>query len=289
MSHVKRHHAFVNNFAKFNECFDIYCRGRFEQEESQVIRKLIKALTSSLVFQEIGGSLKVLSVRDGKFDILFIEELIKHTLPQGLKVTWTVIDPNRLAVLEFRKTLQAYDFEIPGVEFVWAERKFEEFVATAETKKRRYNLILFMNCLYYMNADYTIRKSCCNLLSQPGAIFLSEVGANNIAHQILKKFELGFGVMSAGDATRTAGKSFPLRKKKLTVDLKLDVTDLFHEESRNSANKLLQFILQSDKIDGQMEQEVTEFIQTRSWPEKNEIGEEMFMASNETTFFLVFN
>lgn len=293
MSRINSQLAFVDDFSRFNECFDVFCRGRFEQERSLSVEKLIKGLTNSHVFDNLGDRLNVLSVGsgNGKFDILFVEELTQHTLARNCRIRWTVVDPNRPAIREFKKTLKAYDFEIPGVDFVWVENRFEDFVKVAETKKRRYSLVLFMNCFYYMNADYALKKSCGHLLAQPGAIFISEVGAKSIAHQIHKEFRVGYGVMSAEEAIRKMATNFPLKTKKFTVELKLNVTDLFSEENKNAGDKLLQFLLHANPsdLDDQMKQTIRDYIQANSWQEKKRGGGETYVASNETTLHLVFN
>ena len=293
MSRAKKQVAFVDDFQNFNECFAVFCKGRFEQERSSVIHKLVKTLTTSSVFQNLGDRFNVLSVGagNGKFDILFIEEFTQHTLEQNCRVRWTVVEPNKLAIREFKKTIKAFDFEIPGVDYLWVEHKFEDFIKTAETKKRRYNLILFMNSLYYMDPDFALKKACSNLLAQPGAIVISEVGANNIAHQIQKEFRVGFGVMSAEEAIRKTAGLLPLRTKKFTIDLKLEVSDLFSEETLDAGNKLLQFLLQSDSeaVGDQVRQKVKEFIQAHSWQEKSRGKSEHYVASNEITLHLVFN
>ena len=288
MSVSKKRVPFVEDFVSFNESYKAFCRGRFEQERS-LIKRLTKALATTGAFEMTGSVYQVLSVGAGcgRFDTLFVEELTQHTLAKDCQVKWTVVDPNKPAINEFKKTLRAYDFEIPGVDFAWVDSKFEDYVKSLDADKKEYNLVLFAHCLYFMEAEKALKATCKSLLAKNGSVFVVAGSKESMAQRVLKEFRGSTETIFIEEAIKRISVQFSLQLKNVVVDSKVKVTEIFAEDN-SMGTSLLKFLLRSSlkSVSAGKMKKVIEFIKRLSWTETVEDQEEYF-ASNETIAYML--
>ena len=294
---------FVENHKEYADSFQVYCRHHGEQQQVWVENELMKRLRDAFTRQSHGpkSEFKILAVgaNSGSFDILLIRALFSHAkeLVEGKKVTYTVVEPNAVAIDEFKHNVSSQGGVFQNIKFNWINKRIEEFFEGKEAE--RYDLIQFVHVLYYVESEEEILKSAYEkFLASPGCILTVVVTEKNIWRQLIKPFALKIPSLVVNQPTNVELSEVCKRNgwEYETFEGKLDVevTEVFDERSETDSVglALLKFFLQlngepKEKLGKEIMSEVMEFFVRISW-EKIKDGKKRFFVNDDDGILLTY-
>jgi len=270
---------FVASEVEYNDIFEVFTRGRREQEkvwlENDVVPKLCEAFTQGKL--TLQSTFKVLAVGSGKgsFDCLLLKTLFSHAkeLIQGRQVIYTVVEPNAAAIDDFRNNVSTQDV-FRNVKFNWVNKGMQEFFDADEPE--RYDFIHFVHVLYYVRNEEEILKSAYEkFLACPGCILAIVGNEGDIWVNLMESFKTKVQSLSSelhyptnkelSEICKRSGWAFDTFSGKLD----LEVTEIFIEGDP-IGEAMIKFFLHinedpKERFGEELISEVMEFFRRMSW------------------------
>ena len=281
----------------YNDVFEIFTRSRREQEKIWVENDLVSKITEHFRPSPWKSQFKVLAVGSGvgSFDCLFIKALFTHgkELIEGKQVIWTVVEPNTIAINEFKQKVSSEDAIFQNVSFSWVNKGFEEYLEVTEPEQ--FDLIHFMHVLYYVNEEIVLKNSYDKFLGSPGCILAAVGTEGDIWEHIIKSFKLKIPSLSLKQPTNIQLSEICARNGWVceTFDAKLDqeVTDIL-KNGDPKGEALLKFFFHinenpSELYGKELMSEILEFFREMSW-EKIKDGKKCSFVKEDEGILLVY-
>ena len=127
----------------------------------------------------------------GSFDTLLIKALFSHAkeLVEGKQVTYTVIEPNAVAIDEFKRNISIQGGAFQNIKFYGINKRIEEFLETRGPE--RYDLIQFVHVHYYAETEEKLLNTAYEkFLASPGCILAVCAAEGNIWRLFVESFKL---------------------------------------------------------------------------------------------------
>ena len=292
---------FVETADQYNSIFEAFTRGRREQEKVWIDNELVPKLLK--VFKLEGSvkksEFKVLAVGSGvgSFDCLLIKALLTHgkEMIKGKQIMWTVVEPNAMAIDEFKKKVSSDADICHSVSFTWINKGVEDFLQVTEPEE--YDLIHFIHILYYVEEEVVLKKSYEKFLGTPGCMVIAVGSEGDIWVNLIKSFrskipsltsELHYPTnIELSEICRTNGWANEVFNGKLD----LEITEIFNEGDPKG-EAILKFFLHINedprkKFRKELISEIMEFFQKMSW-KKEKNGEKSFFVNDDVGLLLIY-
>ena len=293
---------FVACEVEYNDIFDVFTRGRREQEkvwlENDLMPKLCEAFTQEKL--ALQPAFKVLAVGSGKgsFDCLLIKTLFSHAkeLVQGKQLIYTVVEPNAAAIDDFKNNVSSQDAVFRNVKFNWVNRGMQEFLDVDDPEL--YDFIHFAHVLYYVKNEAEILKSAYEkFLACPGCILAVVGSEGDIWVNLMESFKAKIPSLSSelhyptnkelSEICRRSGWAFQTFSGKLD----LEVTEIFIEGDP-IGDAMLKFFLHVNEdpkktFGEELISEVMEFFRKMSW-ESIVDGKQCFFVNDDEGILFIY-
>ena len=269
-------YQFISNEVEYSDIFELFSRGRLEQQRVTVVNKYIPKLLENVKPGKLDNVFNVLAVGPGigAFDLLLLEEL--HNLVPTCKISWTVVEPNAAAIETFKEKIKEKKSKLPNVEFVWINRGFEEYLDQQENDMK-FHFIHFVHCLYYMNEERILKETYNKLLEKSG-LLLAVVGSEgDIWVELMQNFKDRIPSLTTELHYPTNEDLAAIIKKQgwpcetFKGKLDLEITEIL-VEGDPAGLAMLQFFLHTKEdprkeISHELMSQVVEFFKSQSWEE----------------------
>ena len=278
---------------EYNDVYAIFTRNRREQEKVWVEYELVPKITQFFrpKYSPSKSQFKVLAVgsNEGSFDCLFIKALFTHgkELIEGKEVTWTVVEPNTIAINEFKQRVSSEGGIFQNVKFSWINKGLEEFLEVTELEQ--FDLIHFIHVLYYLDEERMLKDSYTKLLRSPGCIVAAVGTEDDVWDHLIKSFKTKIPPFSFKQPTNIELSEICKRNGWVceTFDGKLDleITEIFNDGDP-IGEALLKFFFQinkspKEKYGEKLMSEVKEFFRKVSWEKIKDGKKCCFVKGNE--------
>ena len=268
---------FVENHKEYNDIYEIFTRNHREQEKVWIDNDLVPKLLK--VFKLEGSvkksEFKVLAVGSGvgSFDCLLIKALLTHgkEMIKGKQIMWTVVEPNAMAIDEFKKKVSSDADICPSVSFTWINKGVEDFLQVTEPEE--YDLIHFIHILYYVEEEVVLKKSYEKFLGTPGCMVIAVGSEGDIWEYIVNSFKIKIPSLGFKQPTNLQlsefGKSNGWPYDMFDGKVSLEITEIFDEKDPKG-EALLKFFFHTnedprDKFGKELMSEIMEFFRKMSW------------------------
>jgi len=286
--------VYVQNHKEYVDSFQVLTRHRGVQQQVWVENDLMKRLCD--VFKHENASPKpefnILAVgaNTGSFDTLVIKALYSHAkkLVEGKQVTYTVVEPNAVAIDEFKRNVSSQGGMFQNIKFNWINKHMEEFLETEGPE--RYDLIQFVHVIYYAESEEQILKSAYeNFLASPGCILTVVVTEENIWRQLIKPFALKIPSLVVKQSTNVELSEICKRNgwEHATFDgkMELEVTEVFNEADP-VGQAILKFLFHMnedprEKLGKEIMSEILEFFGKMSCEKMKDGKKHFFVQEND--------
>ena len=292
---------FVENAGEYNNILEVFVRGRREQETVWVENQLVPKITQFFrpKYSPSKSQFKVLAVgsNEGTFDRLFIKALFTHgkELIEGKEVTWTVVEPNTIAINEFKQKVSSEGGIFQNVKFSWVNKGMEEFLEV--TGPEQFDLIQFIHVLYYVDEERMLKNSYDKLLGSPGCILAAVGSEGDIWVNLMKSFKVKIPSLASELHYPTNIELSEICKRNgwscETFDGKLDleITEIFNDGDP-IGEAMLKFFFHineepKEKYGEKLMSEVIQFFRKMSW-EKMKDGKKSFFVKDDAGLLLIY-
>ena len=287
--------GFLDHEDEYNSLFQVFGRGRLEQQQVWVDEELIPKLAKSSKLGEpvVDSELRVLAVGSGigAFDCLLIEALQTRAAEflQGRQIIWTVVEPNASAIEKFKERIASKSALFEKVKFIWMNESIEDFLSSRNSIK--YHFIHFMHVLYYVDAEKALRNAYELCLENQGCMLVAVGSKNDIWVNLIESFKSKIPSLTSeltyptnvviGDIAKRNGWQYDMFVGKLD----LEVTELF-EEGNPQGEGMLQFFLHINedarkKYGREVVSDVIDFFKGMSWETGDGDKKKAFVNDNE--------
>ena len=284
---------FVENRNEYNDTYDIFTRGRREQEQLWSQNMLVPKLVEFFKPKKSETDFKVLAVGSGvgSFDCMLLEVLFTcgKELVEGKQTTWTVVEPNESAIEKFKQDVASKSGIFEKVKFKWVNKDVEKFLEVGDGEQ--YDFIHFVNVLYYVNEEIVLKNAYEKFLKKPGCMFIVVGSEDDIWVNLIKSFKSKIPSLENELHYPTNIELSEICKRNEwafeTFDGKLDVevTEVF-EEGNPQGEALLKFFLHihedpKKKYGEALVAELIEFFHKMSWEKMKDGKKRHFVNDNE--------
>ena len=285
---------FVENHKEYVDSFQVLCRHRGEQQQVWVENELMKRLRDAFMYQNPSpkSEFKILAVgaNTGSFDTLLIKALFSHAkeLVEGKKVTYTVVEPNAVAIDEFKHSVSSQGGVFQNIKFNWINKCMEEFLEAKEPE--RYDLIQFVHVIYYAESKENVLKCAYEkFLASPGCILTVVVTEENIWRQLIKPFALKIPSLVVNQPTNVelseVCKNYGWEYETFEGKMDLEVTEVFNEEDPNG-QAILKFLFHinenpKEKLGKDIMSEILDFFEKMSFEKSKDGKKHIFVHEND--------
>ena len=168
--------TFVQQNQSYARCWEVLSPGRREQQQVWVSDIIIPKVIALLNVRE---EMKVLSVGagNGEFDLMLLKEVM-NSLETGeqpdKKIVYQVLEPNIELLRTFQENEELKNLSV--VQFLWINKSFEDYTGGLHQDSenhKKFDFILFSDCLYYMNEEEVLKQSFLNLLTRNGLLMVT--------------------------------------------------------------------------------------------------------------------
>ena len=282
--------TFVENHKDYVDTYRIFGRHREKQQQVWVEKDLVKKLRDAFIQNDTttASEFKILAVgsNNGAFDKLLINALYSHgkELVHGKHVKYTVVEPNAVAIDEFKRMVSSQGGVFQNIKFNWVNKRMEEFLEAKDPEC--YDFIHFSHVLYYVEDEEEILKSAyAKLLSRPGCI-LAVVGTEgNIWKQVIGSFKTKIPSLVESQHTNAelseicSGSGWEYETFEGRMDL--EVTEVFNQGDP-VGQAILKFLLQTNEmpereLGKEIMSEIMELFTWMSWEKKIDGTKRLFV------------
>ena len=276
-------HIFVGNHKEYVDTFRVFARHRGKQQqawlENDLMKRLRDAFTRDNFTSKSDFNILAVGSNNGAFDTLLIKALFSHAkeLVEGKQVTYTVVEPNAVAIDEFKSNVSLQGGVFQNIKFNWINKHMEEFLEAKEAE--RYDLIQFVHVIYYAASEEQILKTAYEkFLASPGCILTAVVAEGNIWRELVESFKLKISSLVLNQLTNVElseiGKRNGWEYETFEGKLDLEVTEVFNEDDP-VGQAILKFLLHMNEAPKRMLRkeimsEVMEFFGRLSWEKMND-------------------
>ncbi|XP_065068719.1 histamine N-methyltransferase-like [Rhopilema esculentum] len=269
--------SFCETAQKYNELYKIFTRGEGPQNKIWIHEKLMPILIPKLNLVKDSHKFKVLSVGagNGSFDLLLINALLKEIKSHfpGTTASWTVVEPNSVAVQDFQRKVQSDEDYCTNISFVWEIETFQDFISKQRRVKeaQKYHLITFIHSLYYVDERLALRQSYNLLLEDQGMILAVKEKEKSTT---LEAFRMYVQLMGQTPRDFTLSEEILLELQlelgmaydRFTVPISVDITEMFHDDDP-VGGALVNFLLHTSDDPRKSEEgiKMLEFLKSKSW------------------------
>jgi len=291
---------FVEKHQEYVDTFQIFSRHRGKQQAVWVENKLVERLRDVLQRDYFSRTteFKVLAfgTNVGSFDTLLIKALFSHAkeLVEGKQVTYTVIEPNTVAIDEFKRNISTQGGVFQNIKFNWINKRMEEFLETKGPE--RYDLIQFVHVLYYAeNEEELLKTAYEKFLASPGCILAVCAAEGNIWRLLVESFKLKIPSLIVNQVKNVELSEICKRNqwehRIFDAKMDLEVTDIFNEGDPIGKAMLLFFLHvdeePKEKLGKEIILEVMEFLKRMSW-EKIKDGKKRLFVNEDDGILLIY-
>ena len=270
--------SFSETAQKYNELHKIFTRGEGPQNKIWIQEKLMPILIPKLNLVKDLHKFKVISVGagNGSFDLLLIDALLKEIKSHfpGTTMSWTVVEPNSVAIQEFQRKVQSDEDYYSNISFVWETETFQDIILMQQRVKepQKYHLVTFIHSLYYVDERLTLRQSYNLLLEDQGMILAVKEEDQSTTQKAFRMYMQLMG-QTPRDFTPSDEILLELQMElglaydRFTAPINVDITEMFHDDSP-VGGALVKFLLHTSDDPRKSEEgiKVLEFLKSRSWP-----------------------
>ena len=293
---------FVENHKEYMDIFHVFSRSRREQRkvwvENDLVPKIRDAFTQDNRSPKSEFSVLAVGSNDGSFDCLLIKAMLSHMkeLLEGRQIIYTVVEPNSIAIDEFKLKVSLQDGVFRNVKFNWVNKGMQEFLENEETE--RYDLIHFMQVLYYAENEEEILKTAYEkFLASPGCIVVAvgnEGDVWDIWEGIIKVFKMRIPTMM--NNLTNIELSEICKRNRWAYEIfgtttHLEITEMFNEGDP-VGEAILKFFLHINEnpkevLGEELMSEIIEFFRSMSW-EKVKDGKKCLFAKEVEGILLAY-
>lgn len=273
-------YQFISNEVQYSDIFELFSRGRLEQQRLTIVNKYIPKLLENVKPENLEDVFNVLAVGSGvgAFDLLFLEELqnLAKALVSKCKICWTVVEPNAAAIETFQDKIKEKKSTLPNVEFIWINKGFEEYLDQQQNDKK-FHFIHFVHCLYYVNEERVLKETYSRLLEKSGLLLAAVGSEGDIWVELMNNFKDKIPSLATEFHHPTNEDLAAFIKKEgwpcetMKGKLNLEVTEIL-EEGDPAGLAMLQFFLHTKEdprkaISHELMSQVVAFFKSQSWEE----------------------
>ena len=270
---------FVENHKEYMDIFHVFSRSRREQRrtwiESDLIPKIRDTFTQDKRTPKSEFSVLAVGSNDGSFDCLLLKAMLFHMkeLLQGKQLIYTVVEPNSIAIDEFKLKASLQDGVFRNVKFNWVNKGMQEFLKGE--KAERYDLIHFMQVLYYAeNEEEILTVAYEKFLASPGCIVVAVGSECDVWGALIKSFKMRIPSMlnnltniELSELVKRNGWAYDI----FATTTHLEITELFNERDP-VGQAILKFFLHLNEdpkevLGEKLVSEIIEFFRRMSWEE----------------------
>jgi len=268
---------FVENHKEYMDIFHVFSRSRREQRktwiESDLIPKIRDTFTQDKHAPKSEFSVLAVGSNDGSFDCLLLKAMLFHMKEflQGKQLIYTVVEPNSVAIDEFKLKASLQDGVFRNVKFNWVNKGMQEFLKGEKTE--RYDLIHFMQVLYYAeNEEEILTVAYEKFLARPGCIVVAVGSECDVWGVLIKSFKMRIPSMLKNLTNIELSELF--KRNGWAYDIfetttHLEITELFNERDR-VGQAILKFFLHINEdpkevLGEKLVSEIIEFFRRMSW------------------------
>lgn len=199
---------------------------------------------------------------DGEFDI----QLMKLVLKRWRIGSYVAIDPNPHHNEVFESRIHESNLRLSNIEIV--PKAFPDMRLA-----KKFDLIHMTQCLYYIPDRVRAIQAALEYLGHNGLILIfhqTPQGINEIQRRFLKRVKGDENEMYSSNEIYNALKTLHVKFDYMTLDGRLDVSDLLTQDSYQGA-RLLNFFLEcrADLLPNDVKEEVINFITNLTISENN--------------------
>ena len=292
--------TFVQKDKEYVNTFRIFSRHRGRQQavwvESKLMERLKDVLQQDYFTQKAEFKVLAFGTNVGSFDTLLTKALFSHAkeLVEGKKVIYTVVEPNAVAIDEFKHSVSSQGGVFQNIKFIWINKRMEEFLEAKEPEC--YDLIQFVHVLYYAeNNEELLRTAYENFLARPGCILAVVAAEGNIWRLLVESFQFKIPSLIVNQVKNIELSEICRRNQwengMFDAKMDLEVTGIFNEGDP-VGKAMLSFFLHiteesKKKLGKEIISEVMDFLKRMSW-EKMEAGIKRFFVNEDDGILLIY-
>lgn len=266
------------------KAYQVYVKKSTAQKETVkwIEQNLPKVLKQAYSTGQIPETFNILSVGcgDGSVgDLLILKAVASYLRSSKPNVKPTVfnqaLDPSSDAVTAFQSAVNLWKEECGNVDvsFESSVKTWEDYVAGTKKEEKKFHIISFVQSIYYMEPEATLRNCLEERLAENGIILCMNVSQNVFFNHFAKNFygtELlviptGITYHTSESVAAIAEKN-GLQYEHFLFEFSLDVEEIF-DESSVEGSLLLDFLVQTvnfrDVTGKADEQSVIKFLSER--------------------------
>ena len=274
---------FVENHKEYMDIFHVFSRSRREQRkvwvENDLVPKIRDAFIQDNRTPKSEFSVLAIGSNDGSFDCLLIKAMLSHMkgLLEGRQIIYTVVEPNSIAIDEFKLKVSLQDGIFRNVKFNWVNKGMQEFLEAEDAE--RYDLIHFMQVLYYAEDEEEVLKIAYEkFLASPGCIVVAVGSEDDVWGDLIKSFKMKIPSMlknlsntEISEICKRNGWAYEV----FGTTTHLEITEMFNEGDP-IGEAILKFFLHinenpKEMLGEELMSEIIEFFRRMSWEKVKDI------------------
>lgn len=253
---------------EYSACFDFFkkCSNEHHIALMWFQKYLLHSFNKSINILSVGSG-------DGEFDLLILEIMRKSNIDI---LHYTFLEPSNAQFEKLKMNLLDAKIDI-NVEVLLSKM-------SAFKSSRKYDLIIFSHCFYYILDKVDAINKALNCLSENGFILIfhqTEFGINRIQKRFLDRFkDKSINFSSSDIKTLLDEEEIPFQYHEASADI--NISSIF-DDSENGL-KLLNFFLEGDmeSLNNKEQKEIISFIKRHSY-----IKENKFLLENPVGIFKI--
>ncbi|XP_065056391.1 histamine N-methyltransferase-like [Rhopilema esculentum] len=288
-----------NDGTTYQRVFEVYSRGFFEQQRNWIANILVPRFVDKLGLKSNSSNLRVLAVGSGvgSADIRLLDELFSGAkdFMSERKIQWIVVEPDGIAMKTFKDIISKRSEDFKNIEFVWINKRFEEYIDGIQTADEQFDFIHFFNVLYYMDQDVVLKKAYERLLQKQGMLLCVVGSQGDIWKNMIEAFQFKIDLSHFQQPTNVdlckIAETYSWDYEMFDGKLDLEITQMFIEN--NPVGKaMLQFFLQTtndpkELLGEELYAELINFFKSQSWEVVNN-GSNIFFVKCDEGILLIY-
>ena len=205
------------------------------------------------------------------------------------KIQWVVVEPNGLAMKIFRDKISKRSENLKNIEFVWINKRFEEYIDGTESADKRFDFIHFFHVLYYMDKDVVLKRAYERLLQKPGMLLCVVGSQGDIWSNLIEAFRFKIDLSHFQQPTNVDlcknAKTYSWDCDMFDGKLDLEVSQMFIEGDPDG-KAMLQFFLHTkndpkELLGSELYAELINFFKSQSWKVVNNRSNRFFVKCDD--------
>ncbi|XP_033117911.1 histamine N-methyltransferase B-like isoform X2 [Anneissia japonica] len=254
------HERYVTTFAEYSK----RCR-KYEVLDKWISLSFPEKIVNAIDVKE-AEEFKMLGVGSGTGQVE--TSALKQLLTKWPMINHTVVEPNSELIAQFKDLATREGNGLHGVSFNWHNLTVEQFRHETSDQSKKYNLIMAVQILYYVDNVEEVLKYLTSLLEDGGILFVIMVAENSCFSRIAQKFPQLESEIQHAISSRHIEQMLTANQnefKTYEIETKIDSTGCLDGDSEQG-DHLIDFITQVAYLKKQASEslynEIIEFIKS---------------------------